>query len=171
MYYILEDMIFRHPTAKDGSEIWRIVRESKVLDVNSSYCYLMMGEYFSKNCIVAEETASNSSKKLAGFVVGFCPPEKPDTLFVWQVASDNGQRGKGLGKTLLLELLQRQDHDTVHYLEATISPSNTASHALFKAAAKSLGGMHQLSPLFPAEWFPPGHEEEDLCRIGPFNLD
>lgn len=170
-------MMFRHPTAQDGAEIWRIVRDSGVLDLNSSYCYLLMSHYFSATCLVAaKEPNGQKPAPLAGFVVGFRPPETPEALFVWQVAVDIPYRGTGLGKTMLHRLLQAQPAGEVTYLEATISPSNTASHALFRAVATELEAEHTLTPLFPAEWFPSegteegNHEPEERCWIGPFTV-
>ncbi|THB64972.1 MAG: diaminobutyrate acetyltransferase [Spirochaetaceae bacterium] len=157
-------MFFRNALAQDGAAIWSIVKNSGVLDLNSSYSYLMMGHYFSDTCMVAE------GEQLVGFVNGFIPPKQPDTLFIWQVAVNQAGRGQGIGLRLLQNLLQAQPSGKIKYLEATISPSNSASHALFGAAARSLNAEKLMSPLFPEQWFPPGHEEEELCRIGPFSL-
>lgn len=168
-------MIFRHPTAEDGAAIWRLVRDSGVLDLNSSYCYLMMGQYFANSCMVAvDDTAEpGQTQPLAGFVIGFRPPQDAKTLFIWQVAVDASQRGKGIGSRLLQELLHSPVNSDVRMIEATISPSNTASQALFKAAAAKLDAEFTKTPLFPAEWFPGDsdeHEAEDRYRVGPFTL-
>lgn len=67
---------FRKPDENDGREMFRIVEESKVLDVNSSYSYLMWSKYFNETSIVAE-----SEDKVIGFVSGFIQPTSLDTLF------------------------------------------------------------------------------------------
>jgi len=41
---------FRKPCAQDGAGIWDLVRETEVLDLNSAYCYLMLGKYFPDTC-------------------------------------------------------------------------------------------------------------------------
>lgn len=160
-------MNYRHPTAEDGAEIWRIVRDSGVLDLNSSYCYLMMGQYFSDSCIVAED---EDSSRLAGFIIGFRPPKDQEALFVWQVAVDSDYRGQGIAGTMLTELLRLQPPGEVRYIEATISPSNAASQALFSSIAKKLNTDINSEKLFPADWFPGSaaeHEAEDRYRVGP----
>src|SRR5690625_6610004 len=101
--------------------MFRIVEESKVLDVNSSYSYLMWGKYFSKSSIVAE-----IDHELIGFVTGFLQPNSPDTLFVWQVAVDPKHRGKKLATRLIETLLDEQKQKDVCYLEATRSEEHTS---------------------------------------------
>src|SRR5699024_1993489 len=91
---------FREPTDDDGKEMYRIVKESKVLDVNSSYSYLLWSKYFSKTSIIA-----TCEDEVIGFVSGFLQPESPDTLFVWQVAVDQKFRGHGLATKLIKQLI------------------------------------------------------------------
>lgn len=155
---------FRKPDKGDGAAMWALVKETGVLDLNSAYSYLMLGEYFSDTCVIAERKG-----RVVGFVTGFIPPERPDTIFVWQVGVASSERGKGLGKQVLLELLRSEVCQDVHYIESTITPSNAASTRLFRAMARELhtscvidDGFHE--KLFPGE----GHESERLFRIGPF---
>ncbi len=155
---------FRKPDKADGAAIWALVKETGVLDLNSPYSYLMLGEYFSDTCVVAERKG-----RIVGFVSGFIPPEQPDTIFVWQVGVDSSERGKGLAKQVLRALLRSEACQDVHYLNSTVTPSNAASTRLFRAIARELhtpcvidDGFHE--KLFPGE----GHESERLFRIGPF---
>ncbi|WP_244943850.1 diaminobutyrate acetyltransferase [Siminovitchia fortis] len=154
---------FREPTADDGSEIFELVKKSKVLDVNSSYSYLMWGKYFNKTSIVAV-----ADRKIVGFISGFLQPTAPDTLFVWQVVVDRSQRGKGLATTLLLKLIKRLEHTNIRFLEATVTPSNAPSNNLFKGLAKKLETRYTKYECFSEEQFPdPSHEAEIAYRIGP----
>ncbi|HLS65856.1 MAG TPA: diaminobutyrate acetyltransferase [Pseudogracilibacillus sp.] len=156
----------RQPTEKDGSDMFRIVKESNVLDVNSSYSYLMWGKFFRSTSIIAE----CESERVVGFVSGFLLPERNDTLFVWQVGVEKEQRGKGLATKLIIELLRnvRQKED-VHYLEATVTPSNIPSSKLFKGIAKKLATDCIITECFPEDLFPDdAHESELSYRIGPF---
>jgi len=89
--------------------MFRIVEESKVLDVNSAYSYLMWSKYFSNTSIVAE----TENGDLIGFVSGFLQPESLDTLFVWQVAVDSTYRGNGLATTLIHQLLSQLENENV----------------------------------------------------------
>ncbi|HZG87613.1 diaminobutyrate acetyltransferase [Paenibacillus sp.] len=153
----------RRMRAEDGAAAWNIVRESGSLDPNSAYCYMLLGEYFGSACALAEENG-----KPIGFVTGFRPPERPDTWFVWQIGVAAEARGRGLGRELLEHVLSRPEHQDIRYVEATISPSNAASLALFRAFARDRRAEMRRLPGFRQEWFPnASHEEEPLYRIGP----
>lgn len=151
--------------------MWKLARESGSLDLNSPYAYLLFAEHFSDTCLIAE-----SDGKAVGFVVGFRPPSHADTLFVWQIAVDPAYRGRGIGVEMLTTLLDDLSDDLVHhgvrYLEATVTPSNEASEAMFRSLAEKLEAAFEegVAPLFPEDVFPAtgeGHEEERSIRIGP----
>ncbi|QKI82886.1 diaminobutyrate acetyltransferase [Kroppenstedtia eburnea] len=155
---------FRKPKEEDGAEVWKLIREAGVLDLNSPYSYLMLCKFFPETCVIAE-TQGN----IVGFVSAFLPQTAEETVFVWQVAVHPSQRGKGLGKALLKELLSRNACSDVRYLEATVSPSNRPSQSLFKGLAKELGTDCKIFECFPENLFPnPGHESEWTYRIGPY---
>lgn len=154
---------FRAPTAEDGAEIYELVKETGVLDLNSPYKYVLFGEHFGDSSIVAERDG-----KVRGFVTGFRPPNKPDSLFVWQIGVANSDRGRGLGSVLLQELLERESCEGVRYLEATVTPSNKPSSSLFRRFATKIGVKCRVSDAFASDLFPgDDHEREDLFRIGP----
>lgn len=156
---------FRHPEVEDGTAIWELVKETGVLDINSAYSYIMLGEYFSDTCLIAEHKGN-----MVGFVSGFIPQQQEDTLFVWQVAVAGSERGRGLARTLLLKVLELPACVNVHYLECTVTPSNKPSTRLFRAIARELGTELNIREGFEGELFPEdGHEGERLFRIGPFN--
>lgn len=160
-----EEIVFRTPNEDDGSEMFRIVKESKALDVNSSYSYLMWSKYFNKTSIIAE-----CDDKVIGFVSGFLQPESPNTLFVWQVAVDKELRGKGLATKLIVQLLNKLDEEKVRFLEATVTPSNIASSKLFKGLATRYETGCTIFECFSEDQFPePSHEAELTYRIGPLN--
>jgi L-2,4-diaminobutyric acid acetyltransferase len=150
---------------EDAAEIWELVRATGVLDVNSPYCYLLACEELGETCVVARE-----GERLAGFVVALRPPRRPDTIFVWQVAVDGSQRGRGLGRRLLRELVALPGCEGVRWLEATVTPSNHASRALFRAFARERGAECRVGEHYAASDFPgDDHEAEDLFRIGPLD--
>ncbi|SFF01995.1 diaminobutyrate acetyltransferase [Alteribacillus iranensis] len=157
-------LTFEKPTAEDGAAMWELVKNS-TLDLNSSYKYIMMCEFFSETCVVAKENG-----KLVGFVTAFILPEKQDTVFVWQIGVDESQRGKGMGSRLLNALVERTKSADVKYLEATVTPSNAASQALFKKLARTHETDCEVSECFAEDLFPgEGHEAELTFRIGPFD--
>lgn len=161
----LNGIAFRKPFLKDGGEMWRLVRASKPLDLNSCYAYLLLCHHFSETCVVAER-----GEEVVGFVSAYRPPASPEAVFVWQVAVRAEMRGRGLATSMLIELLRRRGCEGVTFVEATVSPSNEASWALFRALARGLGARCEKKLLFPRGMFDEeGHEEEVLFRIGPFH--
>jgi L-2,4-diaminobutyric acid acetyltransferase len=153
----------RQPDKNDGAAIWELVRKSGALDLNSAYSYLMMSEYFAETSRVAYR-----GRRLAGFVAGFTPPRKPDTLFVWQIGIDPREQGRGLGKHLLRNLLATPSCGHLRHLEATVTPSNRASERLFRGIAAHFNVPCRIEPVFAEHDFPgEGHEAERRFRIGP----
>lgn len=157
--------IFRHPRVVDGLAVWRLVKEAGTLDLNSTYAYLMVCRDFSDTCILAERAG-----RLAGFVIGYKPPAKPDTVFVWQVGVAPDARGLGLGSRVLDRLLASEACANVRFLETNVTPSNRPSRALFGSLARRLVAPLEEHEGFESELFPdPTHEPERLLRIGPFS--
>lgn len=158
------EIIYRPPVIEDGTPIWKLVRDSGVLDLNSVYCYLLLCKDCSETCAVAE-----AKGEILGFVTAYLPPGRKDSLFIWQIGVSSALRGQGVASRLLQEILQRESCRGVRFLEATIGPSNEASHTLFAALAKRLDAGLSEQPCFDAALFPgESHEPENLIRIGPF---
>lgn len=152
------------PRRGDGLAMWELARDSESLETNTAYCYVLLADEFRDTCAVAERDG-----RVAGMVAGFIPPRAPDTLFVWQVGVRDGERGRGLAKQLILELLRRRASAGLRYLEATVAASNAASMALFRSVAKSLGAPVAVVEGYAADEFPDGHEAEPRVRIGPLS--
>ncbi|WP_233531069.1 diaminobutyrate acetyltransferase [Paenibacillus alkalitolerans] len=153
----------RKPDETDGAGIWELVRNSGTLDVNSAYCYLMLGKYYNDTCAIAE-----IGGRPVGFVTGFRAPSRPDTWFVWQIAVDKEARGKGIARKLLDHVLERAENRDLQYIEATISPSNERSQSLFLGFARDRNVECRIADGFASQLFPGGaHEDEMLFRIGP----
>ncbi len=154
----------RNPNVNDGARIWELVRDSKPLNLNSPYLYLLFCQHFSETCLIAEKDS-----ELLGFVSAYRPPKLQDVIFVWQIAVHKGARQQGLAKTLLHELIQQDGCQNVRYIEATVSPSNQASRNLFLSFAKELNVDCKETPFFTKEFFPikENHEEEILFQLGP----
>ncbi|RCW43535.1 diaminobutyrate acetyltransferase [Halopolyspora algeriensis] len=151
------------PVVADGPALYRITRDSGVLDVNSSYVYLLWCRDFAQTSVVAR-----ADDAVVGFVTGFIRPDAPDTIVVWQVAVDASQRGGGVAGALLNRLVDRVLPRGVRYLETTITADNAASIKLFSALARRRDAELVVSELFTPDLFPDAHEGEDLYRIGPF---
>ncbi|WP_338044663.1 diaminobutyrate acetyltransferase [Oceanobacillus jordanicus] len=157
------NVTFRNPVKKDGAAVWELIKHTGVLDLNSSYSYLMWCDIFSDTSVVAID-----GRKVCGFISGYLHPKKTDTLFIWQVAVHESGRGKGLATSMLRNILKRTVCDEVRYIEATVSPSNIASTNLFKGLARDLDTNCLITDYFSSMDFPQdGHEDELLFKIGP----
>jgi L-2,4-diaminobutyric acid acetyltransferase len=147
-----------------------LVHELGVLDVNSAYAYMLIGEHHAGTSVVAE-----IDSKLVGFITAYILPEDPETVFVWQVGVAKAGRGQGLATRMLLAILQREACADVHYLDTTIGPNNASSQALFRGLARRLDCAVAESELFPSALFADfeaqdgPHDPEILFRIGPFD--
>jgi L-2,4-diaminobutyric acid acetyltransferase len=164
---IPQGVILDSPRLADGAALWRIARDSRVLDLNSSYSYLLWCRDYAATSIVARDASDADAP--VGFITGYTRPEAPRTLLVWQVAVDHCQRGRGLAAAMLDALAVRTGADSgVDVVETTITPDNTASHRLFTSFAARHGAEVTREVLFDAGAFPEtGHEPEVLYRIGP----
>ena len=145
--------------------MWRIARDSKVLDLNSSYSYLLLSQQFSRTCAVAEHDG-----QVVGFASAYRLPDEPHVLVLWQVAVDASARGQGLAKKMLKWILSQDICRDIQMFQTTVTPSNEPSTALFHALTRELNSTLKISPYFGEDLFPDaGHEAENLFHIGPFD--
>lgn len=156
------ELNFRKPVLNDGYAIYQLIKASPPLDLNSSYLYFLQASHFSDTCIVVEQDDA-----IIGFISAYYRPDKPQCLFVWQVAIAESARGRGLAKAMLLGLIKNQPSDSVMTeLACTISPSNKASQGLFSSFAKTHGLIMETSPFInEAHFGEDNHEAEDLYII------
>jgi L-2,4-diaminobutyric acid acetyltransferase len=162
------DLQIERPAPADGAALWRMARDSNVLDLNSSYSYLLWCRDFAATSAVARDERGEP----VGFVTGYVRPDRPDTLLVWQVAVDAAHRGRGLAAALLDGLVARTAAERgVTTVETTITPGNTASERLFTSFAERHGARLEREVLFEKGQFPDGpHDPEVLYRISPHPL-
>ncbi|MBB5211000.1 diaminobutyrate acetyltransferase [Microbulbifer hydrolyticus] len=158
-------VLLRRPVSEDGADVHQLIADCPPLDTNSLYCNLLQACHFSGTSVAAELDG-----KLVGFISGYIVPERPDTLFIWQVAVAEQGRGMGLAGRMLREILARPACADVRFLETTITPDNDASWALFRSLARKLEADCADSVMFDRErHFRGQHDSEMLLRIGPFD--
>ncbi|MGH3449336.1 MAG: diaminobutyrate acetyltransferase, partial [Haloechinothrix sp.] len=114
-----DDLVIENPVSADGGALWRIARDSRKLDLNSSYAYLLWCQDFADTSVVARVDGA-----AVGFVIGYRKQAAPDTAVVWQVAVDSSQRGKGMAGRMLDGMYAKLLTDGVRYLETTVTPDN-----------------------------------------------
>ena len=120
------DITLATPTPDDGLAVWQLVRDTGVLDVNSSYAYVAHFRHFAESCVVARAEGA-----VVGFVMGYRLPARPDTYFLWQVGVSAAARGQGLATRALRLLITHLFADGFHRVKARVDPRNTASLRLF----------------------------------------
>lgn len=154
----------RAPSQDEGALFWEIARDAGGLDLNSPYAYMMTSRHFPETCALAELYG-----KPAGFVMAHRIPARPEVLFIWQVAVLPAFRGLGIAQRMFDNLLAREVNSGVRIMEATVTPSNASSAALFAAFAKKRNAELEIRTGYPAAEFPEGHghEAEDLYVISP----
>ncbi len=157
------DIMLEPPGVEDGAAVWRIARDSRALDLNSSYSYLLWFRDFAATSVVARGAGGDP----VAFTTGYVRPERPDTLVVWQIAVDESRRGQGLAGAMLDHLVVRLRPRGVRHLETTVTPMNTASDRLFTVFARRQGATLRREVLFDGGLFPDVHDPEVLYRIGP----
>lgn len=157
--------MIRKPTKEDGKAIFELVRScAPFLDLNSRYLYFLIGAHFSETSVVVEQDGS-----IVGFISAYIIPDRKDHLFIWQVAVDESQRGKGTAKTMIDDILSRPVCQDVKYLEATVTLSNEPSKHLFYGFARRRDAECREEVFIDSTGFgESSHEEEILLRIGPF---
>ena len=151
----------------DGPLLHRLAVDVGGLDVNTRYFYELMASMFTTTCRIATDDAGP-----LGFVVGVRPPERPDSVFVWQVGVLARGRGRGVARALLDHLVDAAEPAPTA-LEATVTPSNQASRRLFASFAASRGSEVRWQPYLTAESLSAPeadhesaqHEREDLLQI------
>lgn len=169
------ELFFRSATTPDGARMWSFVKEHGVLELNSAYCYMLMATHFGQHCLIAEtakQADTNVPKTMAGFVLSYRPPQKPEDLFVWQIGVHPAMRGRGLAKQMLHQLLTLPANRGVQYITASVATGNEPSRALFRGFARDTNVECEESDFFTSGMFPSeqsDHEAEDLFRIGPLD--
>lgn len=157
----------RRPVASDAIDMRRLAQATEVLDVNSTYAYLLLATDFADTSIVADDDG-----ELCGFITGYHPPGRPEVLFVWQVAVAPPNQGHGVAAAMLDRLVARVRNDRRGHpvtVEATVTPSNRRSRRFFTSFAERHGVPITEHPRFGAEFLDADreHEDEPILRIGP----
>jgi len=161
---LYDSFLFRHPRVEDGDAIWRLVKHSPPLDLNSRYSYLILCKHFRETCVIGE-----TDNGIVAFLSAYKPPEKSDVLFIWQVVVARHQQGKGVASAMVKYLLSEEYLKDVTYLETSVTPPNRKSLALFKSIADYLNTTIEKQEFLKGEDFGANeHPPEILLRIGPF---
>jgi L-2,4-diaminobutyric acid acetyltransferase len=154
---------FSHLTPLDGAALHRLIELCPPLDTNSAYCNLLQSSHFA-----ATSMAARAGGDLLGSITAYRIPERPDTLFVWQVAVHPQAQRQGIGQRMLRALLASANLVDIRFVETTITEDNSASWRLFLKFADESGAATHRSIMFERnQHFAGQHDSEQLLRIGP----
>lgn len=161
---MIDDIHIHDPVRGDGPAMRQIARDTGVLSVNSAYYYALMARHFQTTCLVARQRDT-----VCAYITAFFLPDRPETLFVWQIGVAGEAQGNGLGGKLLVALVKKT---RPVFMEATIDPGNTASINVFKSAARHFGAdcLFSGTPFFDKADLGATEPPENLMRIGPIHL-
>src|SRR5699024_4360962 len=93
---LINKLLFQWVLLQQRKHMYTLAKDSKVLDVNSPYSYVMWSTYFQQTSMIA-----TYKDERIGFISGYILPEQPDTLFIWQVAVSEKFRGFGLATRMI----------------------------------------------------------------------
>jgi len=151
------------PDAGAGAAMHALASACPPLEPNTCYAYLLLCTHFAESCLIAEDAEGP-----VGYIAGYRIPDRPNTLFVWQIGAHERGRGQGLGKRMLEALLAVPANRDVQYLETTVAQDNAPSQRLFHSFAEALGASCGEEEFFePSHFGDAHHEAERLFRIGP----
>ncbi len=155
------------PVPADGVDMWRLAVESRTLDVNSRYAYILWCRDFARTSVIARR----DDGRAVGYVTGYLRPEN-GALFIWQVCVDPVARGAGLaGRMLDAVWEQAVAVGGTERMETTITPDNASSIRLFTKFAERHDTTIEREDLFGPDLLGDSHEPENLYLIGPIAAD
>ncbi|WP_226352880.1 MULTISPECIES: diaminobutyrate acetyltransferase [unclassified Pseudonocardia] len=155
------------PVPADGVDMWRLAVESRTLDVNSRYAYILWCRDFARTSVIARR----DDGRAVGYVTGYLRPEN-GALFIWQVCVDPVARGAGLaGRMLDAVWEQAVAVGGTERMETTITPDNASSIRLFTKFAERHDTTIEREDLFGPDLLGDSHEPENLYLVGPIAAD
>ncbi len=158
-----QQFVFYRPSKEDGWAVSRLIDACPPLEINSIYCNLLQCHHFSDT-----SAAVRQAGELVGFISGYLIPDKPDTLFIWQIAVSEKVRGHGIASKMIAHILGREISQSVRFIKTTITETNDASWALFGRTAENYSAPLSRENLFIKDkHFPGHHDTEILVTIGP----
>ena len=98
----LDDVAFRRPTEADYGTIQRVMDDWWGGRPISRLLPRLWLQHFTGTSWIAEDAAG----RLAGFLIGFMSPDRPDTAYCHFIATNPNARRRGLGRALYERFFQ-----------------------------------------------------------------
>jgi L-amino acid N-acyltransferase YncA len=122
-------LTFRRPTEADYPTMVRVINDwwgGRQMDVLLPRLWL---QHFTGTSWLAETEDGG----LAGFLIGFHSPDKPDVAYCRLIATNPNQRVRGLGRALYERFFEDARRADRHEVRAITWPGNRASIAFHRA--------------------------------------
>lgn len=153
---------YRRPTLDDANRILGLARTFPRSELDATYLYLLLSDHFATTSMIAEMEGY-----LVGVAIGHRKPLCDDTLSVWQVGTVPPVQGKGIGTTMLLELIARPENADVRFIETAAFPDDRATRRLFaRLAHMTQAPLDDVRAIVPRR-FIAGRGRGSLLRLGP----
>lgn len=149
---------FRRPTEADQlrivsllDETWAGVRLRHLLP------RLWARHFAGTSWVALTPTPAGGEPRLAGFLVGFASPDRPDTGYVHLVAVDGNVRRRGVGRALMERFVADLVGRGVRRVETVVWPADRVSVEFFEA----LGFRAQVGEGSQKMWGVPAYPDYD----------
>jgi ribosomal protein S18 acetylase RimI-like enzyme len=127
-----EDITLRTATAADYAPIIAVVDEWWGRSIRPALPRVFLDHFHATSTIAEIPTAENTSE-LAGFLIGFLSPSKPDAAYIHFVGVHPSLRGKGLARTLYDRFFALAGANGRPLVSAITAPQNAGSIAFHGA--------------------------------------
>ena len=140
----LEDVTFRRPTEADYAAVSRVIDDwwgGRQLDHLLPRLWL---QHFTGTSWLAE----TADGRLAGFLVGFLSPDKPDVAYCHLVVTNPNLRRRGLGRALYERFFDDARAGERNVVSAITWPANRTSIAFHRALGFEIQGGPESQNLY-----------------------
>ena len=118
------------PSLSDFLEIADLVSKCDGLVGHDPHFYKIVLEYFGVTSLVTKD----SEGRIVGFTFGIISQKDPKLFFLWQIGVQRERMKEGIGKKLLLRLIDSARKKGCSRMRVTVVKENLASKLLFEGA-------------------------------------
>lgn len=114
-----------------ANNVLNLMRSSNNIDHHTEYTLWQIAHFDPDLFFIALV-----DNRMVGYLFGRSTKE---SVFLWQMAVDKKNRGKGIGKKLVLALINSANKNKFSSIITTVTPDNLSSKATIFSAVKSCG--------------------------------
>jgi ribosomal protein S18 acetylase RimI-like enzyme len=128
-----EDIRLRTATAADYDPIIAVVDDWWGRPIGPALARVFLDHFHATSTIAESATAENTGGELAGFLIGFLSPSRPDAAYIHFVGVHPGLRGNGLARILYQRFFALAAANGRQLVTAITAPRNAGSIAFHTA--------------------------------------